>query len=57
VVIGDGDGIDTLASTVASAAAAGLHVAASATIASAQPAGLRAEGNRRTEHVVLLQAP
>jgi len=57
VVIGDGEGIDALASTAAAAQAVGLEVAATATIESHRPAGLRAEGNRRTEHALLLRAP
>lgn len=57
IVIGDGDGIDTLESTCMAAEAVGLELSASATISSNLPAGMRAEGNRRTEHAILLRAP
>lgn len=57
VVIGDGDALDTLASTVDAAHAVGLVVEGTASICSTRKRALRVPGNRRTEHALLLRAP
>jgi len=57
VVIGDGGGIDTLDSTRRAAEAVGMRVVACASIRSDLPVEERLQGNRRTEHALLLEAP
>ena len=57
IVIGDGGGIDTLDSTRRAAEVVGLRVVACASIRSDVPVEERLQGNRRTEHALLLEAP
>ena len=58
IVVGDGAGVDTLAATLEAAEKAGLTIAATATISPNQEVKtLRAIGNRRTEHAILLVNP
>jgi len=57
-VIGDGAGINTLASTIDAAVAVGFAVEGTASIApDPQTRHLAKKGNRRTEHALLLRAP
>ena len=58
LLVGDGENrIDALESTAAAAEEVGLRLLASATITSTASPGTRKRGQRRPEHILLLEAP